>query len=57
MVVLGGAGAGEDLIGEFGVEAGVEAGGLPTAVKGIELGQFVIKPGFWGMWAAQIPIR
>lgn len=48
MVVLGRA-VGEDLTGEFGVEAGIEAGVVPAAVNGIELGQFVIKPGFWGI--------
>jgi hypothetical protein len=48
-VVLGSAGVTVDLTGEFGVEAGVEAGGVPAAVNGIELGQFVIKPGFWGI--------
>ena len=46
VVVLGSAGAGGELTGDLGVEAGVEAGGVPAAVNGIELGQLVIRPGF-----------
>jgi hypothetical protein len=50
--------AGDDCTGEFGVEetAGVEAG-TDVGVNGIELGQLVIRPGFWGTKAAQIPMR
>jgi hypothetical protein len=53
--VEGSSGAGDELIGEFGVEEGV--GGTEAPVKGMEDGQLVIRPGFWGTNAAQIPMR
>jgi hypothetical protein len=48
--------AGDELTGEFGVEAGVEAG-TEAPVNGIDFGQLVIKPGFCGTKAAQIPSK
>jgi hypothetical protein len=49
----------DDSTGEFGVDeaAGVDTGGAEAPVKGIEVGQLVMRPGFCGTKAAQIPMR
>jgi hypothetical protein len=51
--------AGDDSTGEFGVEeaTAVDTGVDIAPVKGMELGQLVMRPGFWGTKAAQIPMR